>query len=191
MIDFSPLCPPALPLARAPAAGPAGKADFVDDDEEVRRLDLVKYRQPGHRLAAQVHEGERLAQHAPPRSPTPTRADQRLVPLAPPRRPASRRRQLRRRPRSRRCAACRGTAAPGLPSPTTSFSAFLAFVLLAFLLGLALLDDLGLRAGGRRRRRGRPPATGSSAFARDDVDEHRVGVAHRRPRGVWWRRRAT
>src|SRR5688572_23734689 len=76
---------------------------------------------------------------------------------------------------------------PGFPRPTMSFMPSggsedpLPLRLLAFLVGLALLDDLGLRCwrGGRRVRIGR--CRRLLSLRQDDVHEHRLGLVERLP----------
>ena len=61
MIDFRPLCPPADPDGRA-RSRPSSRLHVVDDDEEVRQLDLVEPQQLADRVAAEVHERQRLGE---------------------------------------------------------------------------------------------------------------------------------
>ena len=61
MIDFRPLCPPAEPRGRARSRRQR-QLHFVDHDQQVRRVDLEVARQPADRLAARVHERQRLGQ---------------------------------------------------------------------------------------------------------------------------------
>ena len=165
MTDFNPLCPPADPRARARSL-PSGSCTSSTTISRSADVDLEVPRQLADRLAAQVHERQRLdQQHRLAVRPPPPR-DQRLG-----------RRRLERRCRARRASSsttanptlCRVPRyfAPGLPSPTIAFidrgSSQIALLLLLVLLLvvllvlvlvlLALLDDFGL--GRRRRRRGR------------------------------------
>ena len=66
MTDFSPLCPPAPPSRRA-RNRPSGSATSSVTMNTSGGLDLVEPRQCRHRLAAQVHERQRLGDDAPAR----------------------------------------------------------------------------------------------------------------------------
>ena len=116
MIDFRPLCPPADPAGRA-RNRPSSSCTSSTTTSRSGELDLVEPQQLADRLAAEVHERQRLGQQTR-RSAPPVR-DERLGRAAPtsqsspmPSAPA------RRRRRTRRCAACPRTARPGLPRPT-------------------------------------------------------------------------
>ena len=122
MIDFNPLCPPADPRARARNFAER-QLHFVDDDEQIDRLDLEVAQQPADRLAARIHERQRLGQQ---RVAGPPRADQRLdrrgiecrrSPAAP----------ARRAPRSRCCAASRGTSRRDFPDRRSASRTYFFF----------------------------------------------------------------
>ena len=189
MIDFSPLCPPADPRGRARSL-PERQLHLVDDDEQVGGVDLEEPRQRADRLAAQVHERQRLGQQHRARPAAATsrsapRAARRLEAGTAPRRASS---STTSKPTLCRVPAYCG---PGLPSPTIGFtptsssssfflSSFFVVLLRLVLVLLALLDDFGLGgAGGRRRGVGR--RGDFFGLRHDDVDEHQVGVADRLP----------
>ena len=141
---------PVVPAGRAPRAqaqAPQRQVHVVGHHEDVRRFDLEEVRQPGHRLAAQIHHRERLDDAAPPTVPSRpgpsgrSRGRARTSPRGggPVRRPR----------RTRYCAASRDSGVRDCRGQRSA-SLLLLLVFLVTLLGLALLDDFGL---GRRRRR--------------------------------------
>ena len=157
-IDRKPLWPPSVPRRARPQ--PAQRqVDVVADDQEVGSLDLVVPGERRDRLAAQVHERERLdEQHDVVRPPPLAPAARRPAPSRTPARAARASRSTTSNP-----TLCRVPRyfAPGLPSPATSFMPPQALTspscpfLVLVLLDLALLDDLGLGRRRRCRRRGR------------------------------------
>ena len=121
-----PLWPPPLPDARRRSL-PNGRSGVVEDHEQIARgvLDGELAERGRHGVARHVHEGLGLEhadvhaaerRHAPAREAALEAARGRVEPPA-----------IRAGARSRgspRCAGCARSAAPGLPSPTTSFKSY-------------------------------------------------------------------